>query len=195
MNANIHEDNIESVERRKFFETAGKVGFTAAAMVGAAGMLMSPQASAAISNEEQKRKKAAKYTMTIATAYILGASRGYPIMQLDFKENIQNFTNGQVYVKLAPGGQLGQDLWRDRAKTVPPCTMQSGALPRLQESRVALPRPEGWGANCKTAKKTRGGASGGALAFEEGVDLAEDPPAQTAHRHLQRHRLQCWARL
>jgi len=107
MNANIHEDNIESVERRKFFETAGKVGFTAAAMVGAAGMLMSPQASAAISNEEQKRKKAAKYTMTIATAYILGASRGYPIMQLDFKENIQNFTNGQVYVKLAPGGQLG----------------------------------------------------------------------------------------
>ena len=28
-------------------------------------------------------------------------------MQLDFKENIQNTTNGEIYVKLAPGGQLG----------------------------------------------------------------------------------------
>ena len=28
-------------------------------------------------------------------------------MQLDPKENIQNATNGKVYVKLAPGGQLG----------------------------------------------------------------------------------------
>ena len=45
--------------------------------------------------------------MTVATAYVLGASRSYPILQLDFKENVQNATNGQVYVKLAPGGQLG----------------------------------------------------------------------------------------
>ena len=45
--------------------------------------------------------------MTIATAYVLGASRSYPIMQLDLKENIQNATSGKVYVKLAPGGQLG----------------------------------------------------------------------------------------
>ena len=28
-------------------------------------------------------------------------------MQLDLKENIQNFSNGEIYVKLAPGGQLG----------------------------------------------------------------------------------------
>jgi TRAP-type C4-dicarboxylate transport system substrate-binding protein len=45
--------------------------------------------------------------MTLATAYVLGASRSYPIMQLDLKENIQNMTNGKVYVRLAPGGQLG----------------------------------------------------------------------------------------
>jgi TRAP-type C4-dicarboxylate transport system substrate-binding protein len=45
--------------------------------------------------------------MTLATAYVLGASRSYPIMQLDLKENIQNATNGKVYVKFAPGGQLG----------------------------------------------------------------------------------------
>lgn len=107
MKASMQEGNIESIERRRFFETAGKLGFTAAAMIGAAGMLASPQASAAISNEDQRKKKEAKYTMTIATAYVLGASRGYPLMQLDFKENIQNFTKGQVYVKLVPGGQLG----------------------------------------------------------------------------------------
>ena len=45
--------------------------------------------------------------MNLATGYILGASRTYPIMQMDMKENVQNCTNGKVYVKLAPGGQLG----------------------------------------------------------------------------------------
>ncbi|MCG9554324.1 TRAP transporter substrate-binding protein [Vibrio sp. Isolate31] len=100
-------DSIESPERRKFFETTGKFGFTVALMTTAAGALYTPEAAAAISREEKERQKAAKYTMTIATSYILGASRSYPIMQLDFKENIQNMTNGQVYVKLAPGGQLG----------------------------------------------------------------------------------------
>ncbi|WP_268967899.1 TRAP transporter substrate-binding protein DctP [Veronia nyctiphanis] len=100
-------DSVESIERRRFLELSGKYGFTAALVAGAAGTLLSPEASAAISKEEARRQKAAKYTMTIATAYILGASRSYPIMQLDFKENIQNMTNDQVYVKLAPGGQLG----------------------------------------------------------------------------------------
>ena len=57
--------------------------------------------------EEKEREQAAKYTMNLATGYIIGASRSYPIMQLDLKENIQNLTNGQVYVKLSPGGQLG----------------------------------------------------------------------------------------
>ncbi|MEH6577215.1 MAG: TRAP transporter substrate-binding protein [Amphritea sp.] len=107
MTKNIPGEEIQSIERRRFFETTGKFGFTAALVAGAAGTLLSAEATAAVSKEEQERKKAAKYTMTIATAYILGASRTYPIMQLDFKENIQNLTNGQVYVKLAPGGQLG----------------------------------------------------------------------------------------
>ena len=68
---------------------------------------MSVNAVAQTAKEEKERRKNAKYTMTLATAYIIGASRSYPIMQLDFKENVQNMTNGQVYVKLAPGGQLG----------------------------------------------------------------------------------------
>lgn len=100
-------DTVESTERRRFLEISGKAGFTAAVVAGAAGALISGEAAAQSVKEEKEREKAASHTMTIATAYILGASRSYPIMQLDFKENIQNMTNGQVYVKLAPGGQLG----------------------------------------------------------------------------------------
>ncbi|MDH3673287.1 MAG: TRAP transporter substrate-binding protein [Gammaproteobacteria bacterium] len=98
----------ESLERREFLALSGRYGFTAAVVAGAAGSLLhSKEAAAATAKEEKARQKAAKYKMTAATAYVLGASRSYPIMQLDFKENVQNMTNGQVYVKLAPGGQLG----------------------------------------------------------------------------------------
>ncbi len=94
-------------ERRRFFEVSAKYGFTAAMVAGAGGMLMSTEATAQTAQEESERKEAADYTMTFATAYIIGVSRAYPIMQLDFKENIQNMTNGKVYVNLAPGKKLG----------------------------------------------------------------------------------------
>lgn len=94
-------------ERRNFLKLSATGAFTAAVVAGAAGMLASPQAAAQTAKEERQREKAAKHTMILATAYVIGATRSYPIMQLDLKENIQNATNGQVYVKLAPGGQLG----------------------------------------------------------------------------------------
>ena len=100
-------ETLQSAERRRFFELTGKYGFTAAVVAAAAGTLGSTEASAQSAREERDREDAAEQTMTIATAYILGASRSYPIMQLDFKENIQNMTNGRIYVRLAPGGQLG----------------------------------------------------------------------------------------
>lgn len=98
---------LKMEERRRFMELSAKFGFTAATVALFSGVLNAPEASAQMAKEENERQKAAKYTMNIATAYILGASRSYPIMQLDMKENIQNTTNGEVYVKLAPGGQLG----------------------------------------------------------------------------------------
>ncbi|MEP3276856.1 MAG: TRAP transporter substrate-binding protein [Stappiaceae bacterium] len=98
---------LESAERRNFLKLSASGAFTAALVAGAGGMLWSPEAAAQTANEERAREKAADHVMTVATAYILGASRSYPIMQLDLKENIQNATNGKVYVKLAPGGQLG----------------------------------------------------------------------------------------
>ncbi|MGB3689558.1 MAG: TRAP transporter substrate-binding protein [Jannaschia helgolandensis] len=103
-NDNAH---LYSAERRNFLKLAGAGSFTAALVAGAAGALWSTEATAQTANEERDREAAAEQVMTIATAYVLGATRSYPIMQLDLKENIQNATGGKVYVKLAPGGQLG----------------------------------------------------------------------------------------
>jgi TRAP-type C4-dicarboxylate transport system substrate-binding protein len=100
-------NELASVERRNFMRLAAKSGFTAAVVAGAGGMLLSDEAMAQTAQEEREREQAADHIMTIATAYVLGASRSYPIMQLDLKENVQNATNGKVYVRLAPGGQLG----------------------------------------------------------------------------------------
>jgi len=98
---------LASAERRNFLKLTGTGGFTAALVAGAGGVLWSDRAAAQTAAEEREREAAADHVMTLATAYVLGASRSYPIMQLDVKENIQNMTNGKVYVRLAPGGQLG----------------------------------------------------------------------------------------
>lgn len=100
-------DGLKSAERRNFLKLSASGAFTAAMVAGAGGVLWSSEAAAQTAKEEKDRERAAEYVMTVATAYVLGASRSYPIMQLDLKENIQNATNGKVYVKLAPGGQLG----------------------------------------------------------------------------------------
>ena len=100
-------NELASAERRNFLKLASTGSFTAAVVAGAGGVLWSSEAAAQTAKEEREREQNAAHTMTLATAYVLGASRSYPIMQLDLKENIQNATNGKVYVKLAPGGQLG----------------------------------------------------------------------------------------
>ena len=106
----MHNDEnraLASEERRNFLKLTAGGSFTAAVVAGAAGTLWSSEAAAQTRQEEAAREAAADHVMTIATAYVLGASRSYPILQLDLKENIQNATDGKVYVKLAPGGQLG----------------------------------------------------------------------------------------
>ncbi len=100
-------DTPDSKARRQFFEACGKYGFTAAVIASSGGLLISRQALAQTANEERDRQSAAKVTMTLATEYRIGATRWYPLMQLNLKENIQNATNGYVYVRLAPAGQLG----------------------------------------------------------------------------------------
>ncbi len=101
------ERTVKNEERRRFFETSARFGFTAAVVAAAGGTLLSREAAAQTAAEEQQRERDAQVTMTIATEYRIGASRWYPLMQLNLKENIQNATNGYVYVRLAPAGQLG----------------------------------------------------------------------------------------
>jgi len=98
---------LQSEERRRFMELSAKFGVTTAIVALTSCALGSREASARVAGEEQERKKAASYTMIVGTSYVLGVSRSYPIMQLDFKENIQNITYGNIYVQLAPGGQMG----------------------------------------------------------------------------------------
>ncbi|MDB6177413.1 TRAP transporter substrate-binding protein [Paracoccus sp. Z330] len=97
----------QHASRRAFLKLAGAGSFTAAVMASAAGVLWSSEATAQIANEERERERAAEQVMTLATAYVMIADRSYPIMQLDMKENIQNASDGRIYVKLAPAGQLG----------------------------------------------------------------------------------------
>ena len=68
-------ENLNSTERRNFLKLMGVGGFTAAMVAGGAGMLWSSAAAAQTANEERDREKAAEHVMTIATAYVLGASR------------------------------------------------------------------------------------------------------------------------
>lgn len=100
-------DEPQSLERRHFMGAVARYGFSAAVIGAVGGALFSERAMAATSQEESQREADAETTLVMATGYILGASRAYPIMQLNFKENLQNFTGGRLYVKLAPGGQLG----------------------------------------------------------------------------------------
>ncbi|SFO15500.1 Tat (twin-arginine translocation) pathway signal sequence [Roseovarius lutimaris] len=100
-------EELASVERRNFLKLASTGSFTAALVAGAAGTLWSTEANAQSASEEREREKAAEHVMTLATEYVIGTSRSYPMMQLDVKENLQNASNGKIYVKLAPGGQLG----------------------------------------------------------------------------------------
>lgn len=96
-----------SYSRREFLRLSSVAGFTVASLVASAGLLGSREAEAQTGVEEQEREAAAKYTMTVGTAYRLGTTRTFPVMQLHLKENIQNATRGKVYVKLVPGGALG----------------------------------------------------------------------------------------
>ena len=100
-------NELASAERRNFLKLTGTGAFTAAMVAGAAGTLWSSKAVAQTANEEREREAAADHVMTLATEYVIGTTRSYPMMQLDVKENLQNASNGKIYVKLAPGGQLG----------------------------------------------------------------------------------------
>ena len=107
MNDKIDMKGVSQPERREFFRAAKRYGATTALVALGANSLMSESALAQTAEEEKERQAAPKETITIATEYRIVTTRSYPMMQLNLIENIQNLTTGHVYVRLAPGGQLG----------------------------------------------------------------------------------------
>ena len=99
--------DLELIKRRNFLTGTVKFGLTTAVVAAGAGTLVSSEAMAVTAKEEKERKKAAKYKMVIGTQSTLGSSRGMAAMQLDFKENIQNMTNGEIYVALGHSRKFG----------------------------------------------------------------------------------------
>ena len=69
--------DLKSAERRNFLKLSATGGFTAAIVAGAGGVLWSDAAVAQTAKEEQMRESSADHIMTIATAYVLGASRSW----------------------------------------------------------------------------------------------------------------------
>lgn len=98
---------LQSRERRCFLDVAVRYGFTTAVLAATGGYLWSEPEVALAAQDEAAKQKAARFTMTFATEYKLGAYETYPIMQEAFKENVEKATGGAVYVKLYPAGQLG----------------------------------------------------------------------------------------
>lgn len=48
-----------------------------------------------------------EFTMDVATAYKIGTTEHYPVMQEQFKKNVESETDGRIEVKLHPNGVLG----------------------------------------------------------------------------------------
>ena len=97
----------ERPDRREFLRLVRTYGFTAAVVAGGGSILVSKEAVAQTAREEQQREKEAKTNLVMAVEYNLQQERALPQMQLNMKDNIQNFSRGEVYVRLQPPASLG----------------------------------------------------------------------------------------
>lgn len=116
----------ESAERRRFLEVTRRYGFTTAVLASTGGFLWSSPEVARAADDEAAKMKAAKHQMLFATEYKLDAYLTYPIMQTQFKENLEKLSKGDVYVKLYPAGQLG--VGGALAQKVQAGTIQGGSV-------------------------------------------------------------------
>jgi TRAP-type C4-dicarboxylate transport system substrate-binding protein len=115
-----------SESRRRFLEVTSRYGFTTAVLAATGGYLWSNPEVALAAEDEAAREKAAKHVMIFATEYKEDAYKTYPIMQTQFKENLQTLSKGVVYVKLFPAGQLG--VGGALAQKVQAGTVQGGSV-------------------------------------------------------------------
>lgn len=117
---------LVSLERRRFIEIAGRCGFTTAVLAATGSYLWLDADVAYAATDEAAKQRAAKYTMIFATEYKADAFRTYPIMQTQFKDNLEKLSKGAVYVKLHPAGQLG--VGSALAQKIQAGTIQGGSV-------------------------------------------------------------------
>jgi TRAP-type C4-dicarboxylate transport system substrate-binding protein len=117
---------VTAPARRRFFEVVGRYGFTTAIMALTGGYLWSDAELAHAADDEAAMEKGAKHVMLFATEYKNDDYKTYPIMQTQFKTNLQKLTGNAVYVKLFPSGQLG--IGPALAQKVQNGTVQGGSV-------------------------------------------------------------------
>jgi TRAP-type C4-dicarboxylate transport system substrate-binding protein len=117
---------VQSPDRRRFLEIAGRYGFGTAVLAVTGGYLWDNRAVAQTGADESAKQKAAKVTMIFATEYKIEDYVRYPVMQAAFKSNVESATKGQIYVKLHPAGQLG--VGAALAQKIQAGTVQGGAV-------------------------------------------------------------------
>ncbi|MEO5735009.1 MAG: TRAP transporter substrate-binding protein [Rubrivivax sp.] len=113
-------------DRRNFLLAARRYGFTAAVLGLTGGFLTDRQAMAQTMADEEKKQKAAKVTMLFATEYKVEDYIKYPVMQGQYKTNVEAQSKGQIYVKLHPAGQLG--IGAALAQKIQAGTVQGGSV-------------------------------------------------------------------
>lgn len=126
MNSPNTTPTLKSLERRRFFEITGRYGFSTAVLALTGGFLWSESDLAHAAADEASKMKAAKYTMIFGTEYKEDAFNWYPIMQTQFKTNLESLSKGEVYVKLHPSGQLG--VGGALAQKIQAGTIQGGSV-------------------------------------------------------------------
>jgi len=94
-------------DRRRFLEIARRYGFSTAVLAATGGALWNDAAIAQTAADEEAKQKAAKFTMLFATEYKIEDWVKYPVMQSQFKSNVETLSKNQIFVKLHPAGQLG----------------------------------------------------------------------------------------
>lgn len=120
------QDLDQSNPRRDFLLATRRYGFTAAVLGLTGGFLTDRRAMAQTMADEEKKQKAAKMTMLFATEYRVEDYVKYPVMQGQYKANIESLSKGQMYVKLHPAGQLG--IGAALAQKIQAGTVQGGAV-------------------------------------------------------------------
>jgi len=113
-------------ERRAFLDAARRHGLTVAVLGLTGGFLGDRRALAQTAAEEEAKQKAAKVTMLFATEYKIEDWVKYPVMQAQYKANLESMTKGQLYCKLHPAGQLG--IGAALAQKIQAGTVQGGAV-------------------------------------------------------------------